>query len=121
MVSLAFYKQQLFLVLPFYTGNNNRFLMLSAGNRAVAIVIIEDIQKIDKNAVYTSAFIMVIGIPILKNSKKVIVCPAFFSALCIIMTLLAAPKMDRFPAIVLPAARAIISFVAPPACPSIGI
>lgn len=45
--------------------------------------------------------------PILKNSLKVKVAPYLLSAASKIITLLAAPKIVKFPAIVLPAARAI--------------
>jgi len=58
--------------------------------------------------------------PIFANSRKVKVSPDFFSAFCMIITLLAAPKMKRFPAIVLPAAKAIISFAEAPARFSMG-
>jgi hypothetical protein len=49
--------------------------------------------------------------PILKNSLKVKVIPCFLSAVSKIITLLAAPKIVKFPAIVLPAASAIHDIV----------
>jgi hypothetical protein len=58
--------------------------------------------------------------PIFAKSRKVMVTPNFFSALCIIITLLAASRMKRLPATVLPAAKAISPFVEAPAFMSIG-
>ena len=50
-------------------------------------------------------------IPILKNSLKVKVTLCLFSAASKIITVLAAPRMVKFPAIVLPAASAIQDIV----------
>lgn len=61
-------------------------------------------------------FTTVSGMPILTNSQKVRVAPLLFSAFCMIITLLAAPRIERLPAIVLPAASAIISFIEAPIC-----
>ena len=47
-----------------------------------------------------AALIMVRGMPALANSRKVSVAP-FFSAFWMTMTLLAAPRMKRLPAIAL--------------------
>ena len=52
-------------------------------------------------------FAKVTILPILKNSLKVKAVPCLLSAASTIITLLAAPKIVKFPAIVLPAARAI--------------
>lgn len=61
------------------------------------------------------------GTPILANSIKVMVTPAFFSEFWIIITLLAAPRINMLPAMVEPAANAISSRVPAPACASAGI
>ena len=69
----------------------------------------------ERNSQYTAIFRIVNGTPILANSRKVMLSPDFFSAFWITMTLLAAPNMSRFPAIVLPAASAISSVAVAPA------
>ncbi len=56
-------------------------------------------------------FAAVTIIPILKNSLKVKVTLCLFSAVSKIITLLAAPKIVKVPAIVLPAASAIQGIV----------
>src|SRR5512137_169417 len=61
----------------------------------------------------------VTGTPTLANSKKVRVS-LLFSAFWMMMTLLAAPRIVRLPAMVLPAAIAMSCAVVPPACRIIG-
>jgi hypothetical protein len=58
--------------------------------------------KTARNTQYTSTFTAVSGIPMRANSRKPMVCPVFFSAFWMMMTLLAAPRMSRFLATVLP-------------------
>ena len=58
--------------------------------------------------------------PTFAKSQKLSVSPALFSAFWMMMTLLAAPKINKLPAIVLPAAKAIIPAVEIPAFVSIG-
>jgi len=67
-----------------------------------------------KKSQYTNIFNKVTGTPILTNSQKVRVTPDFFSAFWIIITLLAAPNIERLPAIVLPAASAMSPCVVTP-------
>ena len=69
---------------------------------------------------YTAIWRIVSGIPTFANSIKEIVWPCF-SAFWMIITLLAAPRIVKFPAMVLPAASAISwVVVTPPAARIMG-
>ena len=56
-------------------------------------------RYIHRNSQYTNMFKAVRGTPTRANSRNVMVSP-LFSAFCMMITLLAAPRIDRFPAMV---------------------